>query len=145
MSYLDSGLETINGIEFFDTISDSVGYMKNIKVITYRDPSEPTEKPTEEPSESPTETVTEDPTEAPSEDPAEGLEIEEPVLAEGVVSITVSNSSGEVKSVKLLVASYDSEGRLIGLSLSEDAEVSPDGTVTVAVSYTHLDVYKRQS
>lgn len=151
MSYLDSGLETINGIEFFDTINDSVGYMKNIKVITYRDPSEPTEEPsetpteavteepsetptetvTEEPSESPTETVTQEPTAAPSENPAEGLEIEEPVLAEGVVSITVSNISDEVKSVKLLVASYDSEGRLIGLSLSEDAEVSPDGTVTV--------------
>ena len=43
--YLDSGMSEINGIEYFDTINDAEAVIKNVKVITYEEYTEPEPTP----------------------------------------------------------------------------------------------------
>ncbi|MGN1115671.1 MAG: hypothetical protein ACI4TH_03810, partial [Candidatus Ornithomonoglobus sp.] len=128
------------------------------------DTSAPTEKPTAAPTPSPTapptaaptatvppektaaptETVPPVETTAPTPD-VDTITVSTPALnEEGKVEITVTNNSGKDQPVKLIVASYDADGRLISVSLSEDAQAAANDSVTVNADAPNADaaVYK---
>ncbi|MGM9937030.1 MAG: hypothetical protein ACI38A_06770, partial [Candidatus Ornithomonoglobus sp.] len=110
----------------------------------------PTVKPTDAPSPSPAATATAQPTEtAPPQDttaptetvpPAttaptpdvDTITVSAPVLnEEGKVEITVTNNGDNDQPIKLIVASYDADGKLISVSLSDDAQAAANDSVTV--------------
>lgn len=118
VSYLDSDLEEINGIEFFDTINDSVGYMKNIKVTTYSVSGDP------EPI------------------PDGGITIVSAVNDGGYVHITAKSTYDTARDAVLIVASYGENDELVKVSVSDTATIVADGSADITAPAPVTDDFK---
>ena len=111
MSYLDDDLTAPNAVEYLDTQSSVVGYIKNLKLTTYK---EPEIVPVE----------------------ADSFEIRDGKTA----AATVTNNTDAPVTVQLLAAVYNPDGTLISVRLvtkeiaaggTESAEVTNDTSGTL--------------
>lgn len=92
VSYLDAEMTAPNAVEYLDTVNSKTGYIKNLKVTTYKQP----------------------------EAASDTIEVKSFGFAEGSESAavaTVVNNSNEEAEISLIVAVYDGDGKLIGIKL----------------------------
>ncbi|MBQ3427287.1 MAG: Ig-like domain-containing protein [Clostridia bacterium] len=127
VSYLDAEMSTPTTVEYLDTVNNKVGFIKDIKVTTYKSaepeptatPAPPTDTPappTDTPA-PPTDTPA-SPTAPPTETPVD-VEVKAFDLAENTASAEVKNNEEAPVTVMLLVAVYDEDGKLVSVELEE--------------------------
>lgn len=113
VSYLDSSIREINGIEYFDYTGSQVIQIKNIVVTTYE------------------------------EEGTDELTVGAPALTGGKVTALITNTTDEAKPVRLIVVSYDeATGALAGISLSEGTSVDANGSVILEADAPETSEYK---
>ncbi len=113
ISYLDTSLGEINGIEFFDIQNSKTSYIKNIIVTTYEERED------------------------------DELTVGAPALTGGKVTALITNTTDEAKPVRLIVVSYDeATGALAGISLSEGTSVDANGSVILEAEAPETSKYK---
>ncbi len=113
ISYLDTSLGEINGIEFFDIQNSKTSYIKNIIVTTYEERED------------------------------DELTVGAPALTGGKVTALITNTTDEAKPVRLIVVSYDeATGALAGISLSEGTSVDANGSVILEADAPETSEYK---
>ncbi|MGN0162551.1 MAG: Ig-like domain-containing protein [Candidatus Ornithomonoglobus sp.] len=106
-------------------------------------PPEETTAPTEtvppEETTAPTETAPPEETAAPTPD-VNAITVSAPALnEEGKVEIIVTNNGDNDQPVKMIVASYDTDGRLIGVHLSEDISAAANDSITITADAPNAD------
>lgn len=133
------GGTSVKGIHLRSGRYNAVTLLDNVKVYTTGDT--PTDAPTDTPTDAPTETPTEstEPTEEPTPDV---VTVETPVLTEdGKVSVDVTNASEDEQPVILIVVSYDENGNLDSLHVS-DSETVASGSTTLTADAPTTENYK---
>ena len=128
-----SGTDTaasINAIEFFDIINSSVATMKNIKVITYTAPELSTPNPTNAPTTEPTL----NPTDAPTPEPPKDYGIGDVTVTDGTITTAIKLDKDTASAV-MLAATYDSEGRLTGITSVDVADIKTDEEKSVTLTF----------
>ena len=141
ISYLDSGMESINGIEFFDIINSSVAKIKNVKVTTFIEEGEATPAPTDEATPTPTAGSASDPTEPPTQVPEYDITVDNAVIDGDKVKLDVTNNTEDPANAIMIVASYN-DGVLCGLSVSTDSVIEAGGTLTLEADAPQSETYK---
>ena len=128
-AYLDAAA-SINAIEFFDIINSSVATMKNIKVITYTAPELSTPNPTNAPTTEPTL----NPTDAPTPEPPKDYGIGDVTVTDGTITTAIKLDKDTASAV-MLAATYDSEGRLTGITSVDVADIKTDEEKSVTLTF----------
>ena len=141
------GGTSVKGIHLRSGRYNAVTLLDNVKVYTTGDT--PTDAPTDTPTDAPTDTPTDAPTETPTEstEPTEEptpdvVTVGTPVLTEdGKVSVDVTNASEDEQPVILIVVSYDENGNLDSLHVSESETVA-SGSTTLTADAPTTENYK---
>ena len=109
VAYLDADLTAPNAVEYLDIVNNMVGYIKDLKVTTYKQ-AEPDETP--EPTNTPAPPVQTD--EPPVED---GITAEAFEITDNTASATVKNNTDKTVTIQLFAAIYNTDGTLASVKL----------------------------
>ena len=124
VSYLDTEMTAPDAVEFLDTQNSKTGYIKNLRVTTYKPytPAEPTSAPTATP--------------APTAAPADIIEVGSFGFTDDTntsLTATVTNYKSLAADIGLIIAVYDNDGVLTGVSLcTKTIAPGESGTLSAA-------------